>query len=328
MRRRDLLLAGLGGMAAASPVRAQHSVQPKRLGLLMSTAEAEAHERSAVIAFVQALEKLGWTAGRNVEITYRWGAGDAGRMAANAREIVGLAPDVIVTKGANLPALAKLTRTIPIVFVLLSDAVAERYVGSLARPGGNITGFTSGERDLVGKRLQLLREIDPRIRRALYIRSRQVGSDTNPLFQSLAADAAASGIAVTDGAMQQAADIEGAVAAFAREPDGGLIIAFDAFNTTYSALIVRLATKYRLPAVYPIRFFADAGGLLSYGFDQDGEFRKAASYADRILKGAKPANLPVQRPTRFQLVINGTAAKALGLAVPPLLLAQADEVIE
>src|SRR5947207_2025276 len=188
MRRRDLILGAAGALAVISPLSAQQPGRPRRIGVLMSTAETEPQEQSAVAAFVAALEKLGWAQGRNLEIVYRWGDGDGDRMAANAREMVGLSPDVIVTKGANLPSLAQLTATLPIVFVLLSDAVAERYVASLARPGGNITGFTSGERELVGKRMQLLREIDPKVTRALYIRSQRVGSDTDALFRRLAAD--------------------------------------------------------------------------------------------------------------------------------------------
>jgi len=326
MRRRDLIL-GLAAIAAPS-AWAQPSERPKRIGLLMSTAESEAHEQMAVAAFVQALEKGGWKRGQNAEITIRWGAGDVERMTANAREIVALAPDVIAVKGANLEALAKLTTTIPIVFVSLSDAVALRYVASLARPSGNVTGFTSGERELVGKRLQLLREIAPGIKRALYLRSRQVGSDTNPLFVRLAADANASGFPVSDGPVDAPTDLEPLIGVFAREAHGGLVVAFDAFNATHSALLVELAEKYRLPAVYSARFFADQGGLLSYGFDQDDQFRQAAAYVDRILNGAKPADLPVQEPTRFQLVINLKTAKALGLTVPQILLSQADEVIE
>ncbi len=328
MRRRDLILGIGGAIAMPLAARPQEPVHPKRVGVLMSTAEHEAHERAAVAAFAETLEKAAWVSGQNIEIAYRWANGDSERMAANAREMVALAPDVIAVKGANLPPLAKLTTTIPIVFVILSDAVAQRYVGSLARPGGNITGFTSGERELVGKRLQLLREIDPGIKRALYLRSRQVGSDTNPLFLRLAADAAASGFAVSDGNAQHAADIEPLIATFAREPGGGLVVAFDAFNTSHAALIIDAAARYRLPAVYPFRFFADSGGLLSYGFDQDDQFRQAASYVDRILKGARPGDLPVQEPTRFQLVVNAKTATALGLTVPPILLSQADEIIE
>ncbi|HKS87952.1 MAG TPA: ABC transporter substrate-binding protein [Stellaceae bacterium] len=329
MRRRDLLaLFGGAGLLPPLTARAQPAVALKRVGLLMSTAASGAYEQSAVAAFVQTLEKAGWASGRNVEIILRWGNGDAAHMRANAREVVALAPDVIMTKGANLPYVAELTPAIPIVFVLLSDANAVHYVTSLAHPGGNITGFTSGERDLVGKRLQLLREIDPGIERALYLRGERVVSDTKGLFQRLAADAAALRFPMTDGAVQRRAEVEPLIAGFARQARGGLIVAFDAFNATHTALIVGMAAKYRLPAIYFARFFTDAGGLISYGFDQDEQFREAAAYVDRILKGARPGELPVQQPTRFQLVINLKTAKAVGLTIPPSLLARADEVIE
>jgi ABC-type uncharacterized transport system substrate-binding protein len=328
MRRRDLIL-GLAGTAVAGEhaARAQQASPRKRVGLLMSTAEQEAHEQTAVAAFVETLAKAGWRPEQNLEIILRWGNGNGARMAANAREVVALAPDVVAVKGANLPATAQLTTRIPIVFVFLSDAVAERYVASLARPGGNITGFTSGERDLVGKRMQLLRETAPALTRALYLRG-VVGTQPEDLFARLAQDAAPSRFVVTDGAAQNAADIEPLIADFARQPGGGLIVAFNAFNTTHAALIVSLAAKYRLPAIYPASFYTKAGGLMSYGFDQDEEFHKAAAYVDRILRGAKPADLPVQEPTRFQLVFNVPTAKALGLTVPQSLLARADEVIE
>jgi putative tryptophan/tyrosine transport system substrate-binding protein len=328
MKRRDLILGIAGAIAAPGVASAQQSDRPRRVGVLMSTAETEPHEQSAVAVFVQSLEKLDWTQGRNVEITFRWGNGDGERMAANAREMVALAPDIILVKGANLPALRALTSTIPIVFVLLSDAVAQRYVASFARPGGNVTGFSSDERALVGKRLELLRTISPQTKRVLYLRSRSVGTDTNPLYERIVEDGPTLGIAVGDGSAQSAAEIENAVASFAGVPDSGLVAAFDAFITVHAALIVDLAARYHLPAVFSSKFFTENGGLLSYGFDQDDQFRQAASYVDRILKGAKPADLPVQFPTRFQLVINSKTASALGLTVPQLLLMQADEIIE
>jgi putative ABC transport system substrate-binding protein len=293
----------------------------------MSTAEREAHEQAAATAFVETLKQAGWRPGQNIDILVRWGNGDGVRMAANAREIVELAPDVVAVKGASLPAVGQLTTTIPIVFVFLSDAVAMKYVAGLARPGGNITGFTSGERELVGKRLQLLRETAPTLARALYLRG-VVGTEPEDLFARLAQDAARFGFAVTDGAAQQPADIEPLIARFADQPGGGLIVAFNAFNTTHSALIVSMAAKYRLPAIYPGSFYTEAGGLVSYGFDQNEEFQKAAVYVDRILRGAKPGDLPVQEPTRFQLIVNTRTAKALGLTIPQSIFARADEVIE
>lgn len=327
MRRRQFVATVAAAAALPSLTPAQSADRPKRVGLLMSTAEREEHEQAAVAAFVQTLERAGWTSGRNVEIAVRWGNGDGQRMADNARDIVALAPDVIAVKGGNLPAVAKLTKAIPIVFVFLSDAAALHYVASLARPGGNITGFTSGERELVGKRLQLLREIAPTITRALYLRG-VIGTEPEDLFAQLAADAGASGFAVTDGAARQAADIEPMIASFAGQPNGGLVVAFNAFNTTHAARIVALAAKYRLPAIYPLRLFADQGGLIAYGFDQNDQFRKAAGYVYRILKGARPDDLPVQEPTRFRLIVGLGTAKMLGLSVPQSILARAEETID
>lgn len=247
-------------------------------------------------------------------------------MAANAREIVALGPELIFVKGGNLPSVAALKPTMPVVFEMLSDAVAEHYVGSLAHPVGNITGFTSNERDLVGKRLQLLRQIAPDITGAAYLRSQRTGSDTDALYRSLVA--AGVGFPIADLAAGSASDIEPLIGAFARQPNGGLVVAFDAFTTTHATMIVSLAAQYRVPAVYALGPFAEIGGLLSYGFDQSDAFGQAAGYVDRLLRGAKPGDLPVQEPTRFQLIVNGKAANALGLAVPQLLLAQAAEVIE
>jgi putative ABC transport system substrate-binding protein len=329
MRRREFV--GLvGGALIAWPgiSGAQQPTRMRRVGILMSTAESDPQELASVAAFVQALETLGWIAGRNVEIVYRWGDGDAGRMEANAQALVGLSPDVILVKGASVPAARRATAKIPIVFVVLGDAVAQEYVASFARPGGNVTGFASYERELVGKRLGLLREMFPRVARALYIRSRRTGAETRALFLRVVEDAATFGLAVTDGPAEADVDVELAMEAFGREPDGGLIVAFDAFNTVHRAKIVDLAARYRLPAVYPLRLFTESGGLFSYGFDQTEQFRQAASYVDRILKGESAGDLPVQRPIKFELVINLKTAKTLGLTVPPSLLARADEVIE
>jgi putative tryptophan/tyrosine transport system substrate-binding protein len=329
MRRREFITL-LGGMTAAWPfaASAQQPGQMRRVGVLMSTAESDPREVANVAAFAQSLETLGWVAGRNLEIAYRWADGDSERMEANARELVGLAPDVLVVKGANVPAARRATSKIPIVFVVLGEATAQDYVVSFARPGGNITGFASFERDLVGKRLDLLRQMVPTVASVLYIRSRRTGTDTRALFLRINEDAAAHGLAVTDGPAENEADIERAVAAFARKRNGGLVIAFDAFNTVHSARLTALAARYRLPAIYPLRLFAERGGLFSYGFDQAEQFRQAASYVDRILRGEKPGDLPIQRPNKFELVINLTAAKALGLTLPSALLAVADEVLE
>lgn len=326
MRRRDLI-AMLGGVAVMLPFAAgaQQPDRMRRVGVLIGGAD-DAAEQPNLAAFVQSLAQLGWTDHRNIEVQPRWAGGDSRRMEDYARELVGLAPDAIVCTGATMPALRKATSTIPVVFVVSTDTLAQDYVKSFARPAGNMTGFTSNEGSLVGKRLEMLKELSPSITRVLYIRGSR--AETRILFLRLASDARASGLAIIDGPAENGADIEGAVASFSHEPNAGLVIAFDAFTTAHGEKIVELAAGYRLPAVYPFSFFAESGGLLSYGMDQKQQFRQAASYVDRILKGAKPADLPVQQPTKFELVINLKTAKAFGLAVPPTLLAQADEVIE
>jgi putative ABC transport system substrate-binding protein len=329
MKRREFITL-LGGAAVAWPLatRAQQPERMHRIGVLMSTDETDPRERSSVTAFVEALGKLGQVVGKNVEIVYRWGAGDPQRMAANAREIIRLAPDVIVLKGANLPAARELTASIPIVFVLLSDSGVQDYVTNFAHPGGNITGFASDELALVGKRLGLLREMSPHTLRVLYLTSKRVGVRTAELSEQIFKDASTVGVTLIEGSTDNDAEIEGAVQEFVRKPDGGLVVAFNAFTTTHRQTIAALATRYRVPAIYPLRSFTDGGGLFSYGFDQDDQFRQAASYVDRIIKGEKPGDLPVQLPTKYQMVINLKVAKAIGLEVPPTLLARADEVIE
>jgi ABC-type uncharacterized transport system substrate-binding protein len=327
--RRRLFLGALGAAVAGPRVAmAQPTDRKRRVGILMSTAEADPHERALVAEFVRALAKRGWIEGRNLETIVRWGNGTSQRLAANARDIVARAPDAILSKGANVPAARQATSTIPIVFVVLSDASAQEYVANFAHPGGNLTGFTSQELELVGKRLQLLREMSPQTARALYLRSRGVGAGNEGLYAAVVKDAASSGVTVIDGACASEADIDRAVAAFARRPNGGLIVAFNAFTTVHREEIVALAARYHFPAVYPLDIYARGGGLMSYAFSQEDEFRQAAVYVDRILKGARPADLPVQQPTTFRLVINLKTAGALGLTVPQLLLAQADEVIE
>jgi putative ABC transport system substrate-binding protein len=328
MKRRDFI-ACLGA-AAAWPVaaRGQQPDKLRRLGVLMSTDESDPREQSSLTAFVEALGKSGLVAGRDLEIIYRWGAGNSQRMAANARELVSLAPDVIVLKGANLPAAREMTATIPLVFVALSDASVQEYVTNFAHPGGNITGFASDELALVGKRLGLLREMSPHTVRVLYITSKSVGVGRAALFKSIVKDAASVGVTLIDGTADSGAEIEASIQKFAQEPNGGLVVAFNAFTTVHRVSIAALASRYRLPAIYPLRSFTDGGGLFFYGYDQDDQFRQAASYVDRILKGEKAADLPVQLPTKYQLVINLKTAKALGLTVPPTLLARADEVIE
>jgi ABC-type uncharacterized transport system substrate-binding protein len=300
----------------------------RRVGVLMSTASNDPQELQFVAAFSDALAKAGWSPGRDVELVIRWGAGDVARMVANARELVALSPDVMLVKGANLRAAASATSSMPIVFVMLSDAAAENVVGSFARPKANVTGFTSYERELVGKRLQLLRELSPGLRKALYVRSRLTGADTSGLSERLKENAVSLGIQIVDAAADDDTDIQRAFQSFGTERDGGVIVAFDAFTVVHQARIIELAVRGRLPAIYPLRVFMHAGGLMSYGLDQEDQFRQAATYVARILAGEKPSALPVQAPTKFQLVINRTAAKNLGLTVPQSLLLSADEVIE
>lgn len=328
MRRRELV----GGMLMAGAARAawaQPIERTRRLGVSMSTAEGEPHEQSAIAVLERTLRELGWTPGHNLEIVCRWGAGDAGRMQANAHELVALAPDVILAKGGAMPALRAATSTIPIIFVVTGDSAALSYAGNFARPQGNITGFTAPENELVGKRLQLLRDIDPDVSRVLYLWSREVGgAASHELYSRIAADAKATGIDLVDGVAETPAGIERVIGGFVHGAGDGLVVAFNAFTTTHRAVIVELAARYRLPAAYPMDFFVESGGLFSYGFDQDDVFRQAASYIDRVLNGAKPADLPVQFPTRFKFVINTRTAKALGLTIPQSMLVQADEVIE
>jgi len=327
MRRRDLIKA-IAGSAIAWPLaaRAQLSERMRRIGLLMSTAQTDPQETSSVAAFVQTLRKAGWIPGRNVTIDYRWGAGEPSRYQKYAQELVGLAPDVIFAKGACKPALAHATSTIPVVFAALSDFVAETYVGSFAQPRGNMTGFTTNETTLVGKRLEILKEISPRTTRVLFIRGAR--PETRTQFQLAAEFGPSLGLAVIDCPADNDSDIESAVASFIREPDGGITIAYDAFNIVHGGKITELAELHRLPAVYFYRSFAVNGGLVSYGFDQAKQFGDAAGYVDRILKGEKPGDLPVQAPTKFDLVINLKTAKALGLTITRDFLLVADEVIE
>jgi putative ABC transport system substrate-binding protein len=249
-------------------------------------------------------------------------------MTANAAELVSLQTEVLVAKGATVPSARQATTTIPIVFVSLPDPIVQPLVGSFSRPVGNITGFTTYEHELVGKRLSLLRDLSPGVKRVIYLRSRQTGVATQSLLERLAEDARATGLLVTDAPAENAEEIERAVRGFADTPDGGLIAAFDAFTLIHRVRIIELAARHRLPAIYASSSFARSGGLCCYGFNQDEQFRQAASYVSRLLSGEKPADLPVQTPTKFELLLNLKTAKALDLVVSPNLLASADEIIE
>jgi ABC-type uncharacterized transport system substrate-binding protein len=329
MQRRAFITL-LGGAVAAWPLaaRAQQPERMRRIGVLMSLAADDSEGQARITAFVQGLQELGWTVGRNVRIDYRWAAGDAERIRRYAAELAALAPDVILAHGgAVIPSLLQATRTVPIVFTQTPDPVGAGFVNSLARPGGNVTGFTIFEYGISAKWLELLKEIAPRVTRAAVIRDAAIASGTGQ-WGALQSVAPSFGIELSPVNMLDAGEIERAVAAFARSPNGGLILTGSTLAVVHRELIVGLAAQHKLPAVYYSRYFVTDGGLISYWPDSIDPHRRAASYVDRILKGEKPADLPVQAPTKYELVINLKTARALGLDVPPMLLARADEVIE
>jgi putative ABC transport system substrate-binding protein len=325
-RRRFLGL--LGGAIIVGPLAARAQERVRRVGILMSTAETDPLEVASVQAFSAELARLGWVPRRNLDLSVRWGAVDSQRMKGNSEELVSLGMDVILAKGATVASVHQATTTIPIVFVSLPDPTVETLVGSFSHPVGNITGFTTYEYGLVGKRLGLLHDLSPGITRVMYLRSRQTGAATETLMKRVVESAQATGLSVVDAPADNHSDIEAAIRTFASSPDGGLLVAFDAFTLVHRELIVELALRYRLPAVYASRKSAGKDGLCSYGFDQDQQFREAASYVARLLSGAKPSELPVQTPTKFQLSVNVKTAKALDLTISPSLLTAADEVIE
>jgi putative ABC transport system substrate-binding protein len=329
MRRRDFITL-LGGAAAAWPLaaRAQERERMRRIGVLLSATADQPEFQAWVGAFLQALAQSGWTIGRNVRIDTRWAAGNADDIRKYAAELVALAPDVILAHGAStVGALLKATRTVPIVFPLAGDPVGAGLVDSLARPGGNATGFMTFEYSLSGKWLELLKQIAPSVTRVAVLRDAGQGSGTSE-FAVIQAMAPSLRVEVSPVNAGDAPEIERAVAAFARSPNGGLIVATGAGAELHHDLIITLAARHKLPAVYYERFFVAAGGLISYGPDFIEQYRRAAGYVDRILKGEKPADLPVQAPTKYETVLNLKTAKALGLTVPPGMVAIADEVIE
>jgi putative ABC transport system substrate-binding protein len=326
MRRREFITL-LGGAAAAWPLgaQAQQSEKVRRIGVLMPLAESDQEARILVTTFVKGLEERGWTVGRNVSIDYRWAAGDAQRIRAFAKELIEQNSDLIVARSSPVvAALMQLTRTIPIVFFQVVDPVGQGFVANLARPGGNATGFALFDPTIGGKWLGLLKEMAPRVARVALIYNPHTAPFAGFFFDSVSA-ATSSVLRVP---IRHASEIEPSVTNFAKVPNGGLIVLPDAFTLTNRKLIAAMAAQHRLPAIYPYRQFATTGGLMSYGTDPAEGMRQAAVYAGRILKGVKPADLPVQTPTKYELVINLETAKALGLDVPPLLLARADEVIE
>ena len=300
----------------------------RRIGVLMTTTADDPDGQARNAAFLQGLQPLGWTVGRNVRIDYRWSADNADDTRKYAAELVALAPDVILTGGAaGVAPLLQATRTVPIVFVLVADPVGAGFVDSMARPGGNATGFTAIEYGMGGKWLELLKEIAPGVKRAAVIRDPAISVGIG-LFGAIQSAAPTLGVEASPINVRDAGEIERAIAAFARASNGGLIVTSSPAAFIHRELIVTLAARHKLPAVFPVRLFVNSGGLISYGPDTNDQYRRAASYVDRILKGAKPADLPVQAPVKYELVINLKTAKALGITVPPTLLARADEVIE
>ena len=328
MRRRTFISL-LGGAAVMWPcaARAQQGERMRRIGVLTDYAESDPQGRDRVAALRLGLHQLGWIEGRNLHIDYCWGAADLGRIRDCGSELVRLAPDVIWANGTPpLQAARRATDTIPIVFSNVADPIATAMVASLVSPGGNVTGFANFEYAIGGKWLEMLREVSPGLARFLFIHNAESGA-ARGLTEAISAAARAIGVTLTIEAVRNAADIERSVVAFGHER-GGLIVQPDGSLGSHRELIIGLAGRYRLPAVYPFRYYANGGGLIAYGVDLNDIIRRSAQYVDRILKGAKPAELPVQFPTKFELVINLKTAKTLGLDVPPTLLARADEVIE
>src|SRR5262245_1314760 len=330
MRRRAFMML-LGGAAAGWPLAAlaqQPSERMRRIGVLMNATADDSEGQARIAAFHQGLQEVGWTLGHNARIEVRWGAFDASSSRRYAAELVAFSPDVILAAAsAAMGALQQTTRTVPVVFVNIVDPVGAGFVESLARPGGNATGFTPFEYGLSGKWLELLKEIAPSVARAGVLRDSTVGSGIGQ-YAIIQAVAPSLGVELRPIEVHDTSEIERAVVAFARLPNGGLIIAGTPQAPVQRDLIITLAARHQLPAVYPFADYARSGGLIAYGPDLVSPFRRAAGYVDRILKGEKPADLPVQAPTKYELAINLKTARGLGLTVPSTLLARADEVIE
>ncbi len=331
MKRREFI-AVLGGAAAALPLtaRAQQDGAPRRLGVLMPSAPDDQEVKKELAAFTRQMQSLGWTEGGNLRVDYRWSGGDSQKTQAYAKELVDARPDIVFVRSTPATAaLLKDTRSIPIVFAVVSDPVGEGFVASVARPGGNATGFTNAEASLTGKWLGLLKEIAPKMARVGYLFDPKVAPGGGTYYTSLINTAAAAS-AVVPAALpvHGSDDIERAIDDFAHTPDGGLIVLPDATTNLHRAQIIALVGRYRLPAIYAFRNLAEEGGLMSYGVDVAELFRLAANYVDRILKGDKPADLPVQLPEKFEFVLNLKTARALGIQIPPGVMAIADAVIE
>jgi putative ABC transport system substrate-binding protein len=326
MRRRDFI-KGIGAAATMSPLaaRAQQPEHVRHIGVVLGAGTIDQDRNLG--AFLQGLQQLGWSDGRNVRVDIRRGAGDADDLRKYAADLAALAPDVIFASGAAVEPMLRATRTVPIVFALVIDPVGGGFVGSLSRPGGNATGFMLFEYSLSAKWVEVLKQIAPRVTRAAVLRDPTTTTRIGQ-FAVIQSVAPSAGVEVIPFGLRDAAEIERDVSAFARSASDGLIVSTSALAVVHRDLIVTLAAQHKLPTVYPERSFAAAGGLMSYGPNYGDQFRHAAGYVDRILKGEKPGDLPVQAPTKYELVINLKTAKSLGLTVPPTLLARADEVIE
>jgi putative tryptophan/tyrosine transport system substrate-binding protein len=328
MHRREFI-ALIGGAAAVWPLagRTQQGESMRRVGMLMPYSQGDADGQAVIAAFQRRLQDLGWIEGRNIRFEIRWAGGDPDKARTFAKELIGMTPDVIVPSSNQVTTiLQQETHTIPIVFVLVGDPVGSGYVASMAQPGGNLTGFAVLENAIAGKWVETLNEIAPQVRRVGFILHPETLANIGLLHAAEAS--ATSGIKLVALGVHNAGEIESAVTAFAAQGNGGLIAAPHAITFANRDLIVELAARYRLPAVYAFRNFATSGGLISYGTNPIMMWREGAAYVDRILKGAKPADLPAQFPTKYELVINLKTAKALGLTVPPLMLGRADDVIE
>jgi putative ABC transport system substrate-binding protein len=330
MRRREFV-ALLGGIAFARPTitHAQQIERVRQISVLMPFAESDLEGRARVAALQQGLEQLGWIEGRNIKTSYRWFGGDVARAKAYAEEIIGLQPDAIIANGTvALSAVQHTTKTTPIIFLVVNDPVGQGFISSLAHPKGNITGLTSFEFEIGGKWLQLLKEIVPDLSRVSVIYNPEAGQYATNLMQSMTAIRPSTGVDVIATPIRNTGEIESAVANIATGSRAGLIVIPDGFMIANHSLIVSVASRFRLPAIYPYGYFAAEGGLLSYGHPTVDVFRQGAVYVDKILHGAKPADLAVESPTRYELVINQKTARTLGLTVPQSLLSRADQVIE
>jgi putative tryptophan/tyrosine transport system substrate-binding protein len=328
MRRRDFITLLSGAATWSLAARAQQPERMRRVGVLMPSATEDSEAKARVAAFLQGLQELGWTDGHNIRLEYRWGSGDAGRVPKYAEELVALAPDAILAQGSSTAGpLLQATRAIPIIFVIVPDPVSAGFVDSLARPGGNATGFLMFEYGISAKWLELLKQIAPGVMQVAVLRDPALTASVAQLaaIQSVAPSFRVELTAVN---VRDAGEIERGITKFARGPNGGLIVTASPLATAHRDLIIELAARHKLPAVYFERYCVTGGGLMSYGPHFVDQFRQAAGYVDRVLKGEKPADLPVQAPTKYELVINLSTAKALNLNVPSTLLATADAVIE